>query len=187
VARGYVDATPGPYAPPPLRIVQEFVNTADRRRGHDLLNSGRSLARWLEVHDLLGAGHPVGDDEVALAVGVREALRAVFDPRRAPGSAAAEVLSDIARRAGLVPYVNASGVVRLKPSAGGAVGGLGRIVAISMLALLDGSGSHLKACASPECRSLFFDGSRTRSTDRCEDPLCGGGRHRLRVLRARRS
>lgn len=167
--------------------MQEFVNTADRRRGHDLLNSGRSLARWLETHDLLGAGQPVGDEEVALAVGVREALRAVFDPRRAPGSAAADVLTDIARRAGLVPYVNASGVVRLRPSAGGAVGGLGRIVAISMLALLDGSGTHLKACASAECRSLFFDGSRSRSTDRCEDPLCGGGRHRLRVLRARRA
>ncbi len=167
--------------------MQEFVNTADRRRGNDLLTSERDLGRWLEAHDLLGQGHPVGEADVALAVDVREALRAVFDPRRAPGQDAADVLSDLARRAGLVPYVTRSGVVRLKASTTGAVGALGRIVAISMMALIDGSGVHLKACAAPECRALFFDGSRTRTSDRCEDPLCGAGRHGLRVLRARRS
>jgi predicted RNA-binding Zn ribbon-like protein len=167
--------------------VQEFVNTADRRRGRDLLTSDRSLERWLDAHDLLGHGHVVDDADVALAHEVREALRAFFDPRHAPGSEPADVLNDVVRRAGVVPYVNPSGVVRLKPTVGGAVGGLGRIVAISLLALLDGSGVHLKACAAPECRALFFDGSRTRPTDRCEDPLCGGGGHRLRIRRATRT
>lgn len=179
--------TPGPYAPPPLRVVQEFVNTLDRRRGRDLLSSSRSLGRWLDVHDLLGHGSSVGDADVAQALEVREALRAFFDPRSPSGADVADALNDVVRRAGIVPYVNPSGVVRLKPTAGGVVGGLGRIVAISLLALLDGSGARLKTCAAAECRSLFFAGARSRWADRCEDPLCGGGRRPLRVLRVRRT
>jgi predicted RNA-binding Zn ribbon-like protein len=179
--------TTGPLAPPPLRVVQQFVNTADRRRGSDLLTSDRGLARWLDAHDLLGHGHPVDDVDLTLARRVREALRTAFDATQAPGAGATDILNDLARRAGIVPYVNPSGVVRLKATAGGAVGGLGRLVAISLVALLDGSGARLKPCAVPECRSLFFDGSRSRSADRCADPLCAGARRRLAVLRPRRA
>lgn len=165
--------------------MQEFVNTADRRRGHDLLASDQALARWLDIHDLLGHGQSVGDADLALAVGAREALRVLFDPRPDFGLEAADALNDVARRAAVVPYVNASGLVRLKPTSGGVVGGLGRIVAISLMALLDGSAAHLKTCTAAECRSLFYDGSGQRSVDRCEDPLCGGRRSRSWRRRAR--
>lgn len=178
-------ATSGPLAPPPLRVVQEFVNTSDRRRGRDVLTSDRSLGRWLDAHDLIGHGRPVGELDVALALRVREGLRDAFDVRRSPGADAADVLNDLARRAGIVPYVTLGGQVRLKPTAGGAVGGLGRIVAITMQALLDGTAAGMRVCGDDECRSVYFDGSRSRASDRCGDPLCGGGRHRLRVRRIR--
>jgi predicted RNA-binding Zn ribbon-like protein len=167
--------------------VQEYVNTLDRRRGRDVLTSPRSLGRWLDAHDLLGHGSNVDDADLALALEVREGLRAFFDPRSRSGTEVADALNDVVRRAGIVPYVTHSGTVRLKPTAGGVVGGLGRIVAISLLALLDGSGARLRTCADAECRSLFFAGSRSRPADTCEDPLCGGGRHRLRVRRIQRS
>lgn len=171
--------TPGPYAPPPLRVVQEFVNTVDRRRGREVLTTGRSLGRWLDAHDLLGHGYEVGDADLALALAVREGLRSLFDRHAGPAPDAADVLNDVVRRAGIVPYVNPSGVVRLKPTAGGAVGGLGRIAAIALLAQLDGSAVHLRACAAAECRSLFFaGGGRFRLADRCADPACAARRPR---------
>jgi predicted RNA-binding Zn ribbon-like protein len=182
-----VSATSGPLAPPPLRVVQEFVNTSDRRRGRDVLTSDRSLGRWLDSHDLIGHGRTVDDLDVALALRVREGLRDAFDVRHTPGAEAADVINDLARRAGIVPYVTLSGHVRLKATAGGAIGGLGRIVAISMQALLDGTAAGLRVCGDPACRTVYFDGNRSKASDRCGDPLCGGGGHRLRVRRIRKS
>lgn len=182
-----VSVTSGSYAPPPLRVVQEFVNTADRRRGQDVLASPKSLVRWLQGQDLLGHGPAAGEPDLALALRVREALRDAFDPTGTLGAEAADTLNDIVRRAEIVPQVNASGLVRLSATARGVVGAVGGIVALSLLAQFDGSARRLKACAAPECRRLFYDESRNRSVVWCDDPACGGRHQRLRVLRARRT
>ena len=165
--------------------MQEFVNTVDHRRGQDVLASPTGLARWLEAHDLLGHGQTVDGADLATALRLREVLRDVFDPRRGLDGAAAGALNDVTASAGIAPHVTAGGLVRLRPAADGTTGALGRIAATSLRALLDGSAAKLKTCAAPECRWLFFDGSRNRSSAWCEDALCGS-RHRMRALRARR-
>lgn len=59
-------------APPPLRLAQVFVNTADREAGADALQSPGDLVQWLAAYDLLDARAPAGPDDIALALDLRE-------------------------------------------------------------------------------------------------------------------
>ncbi|HEX2086694.1 MAG TPA: ABATE domain-containing protein, partial [Solirubrobacteraceae bacterium] len=88
------DFQPGgrPPAPPPLDLVQAFVNTVDREHGPDLLDDEAGLAEWLARRDL--AADAVRPADLRRAREVREALREVLwanthgrDP--APGAPAA--------------------------------------------------------------------------------------------------
>src|SRR5947209_19683648 len=66
-------------APGRLRLVQEFINTADLETGEDALSSTEGLERWLEERQLVGPGNDCHCDgrELETAIGLREALRAI--------------------------------------------------------------------------------------------------------------
>ena len=64
--------------PRELAAVQALVNTVDREAGDDQLDSPEALRRFLTGHGLLAASEPVGPDDLAMAVELREALRAML-------------------------------------------------------------------------------------------------------------
>jgi predicted RNA-binding Zn ribbon-like protein len=73
------DVQPGgrPAAPPPLALVQAFVNTVDRENGPDLLDNAAGFAEWLAGRGLASEAPPASRD-LARARAVREALRALL-------------------------------------------------------------------------------------------------------------
>jgi predicted RNA-binding Zn ribbon-like protein len=153
-------------APEPLRLVQLFVNTADREHGREWLQTVDDLRRWLVERDLLQPQSArLGAAEVERARNVREALRGLIR-----GNATSEVLDQAAGDARLTLRFEPGGTM-LVPGARGADGALGSILAVVYGAMQDGSWQRLKTC--PRCSWVFYDYSRNRSAAWCSMQLCG--------------
>jgi predicted RNA-binding Zn ribbon-like protein len=168
-------------APGPLRLVQEFVNTLDAEEGRDLLADRETFSAWLHEQGLAVTDGPPGDREIAAAVELREALRALLRVN-AGGDPDAEA-------AALVNRMSAGSPVRLElgPGGGAALRGTGlpaAVLAAVGTAMLDGSWSRLKACADRDCGWAFYDRSRNRSGHWCDMAVCGS-RHKVRAYRSR--
>jgi predicted RNA-binding Zn ribbon-like protein len=168
-------------APGPLRLVQEFVNTLDAEEGRDLLADRETFRAWVQEQGPAVAGPPPTDRDIAAAIELREALRALLrvnsgaDPD--PGAAA------------LVNRMSAEAPVRVELGPDGAAalqgeGLLATVLAAAATAMLDGSWARLKACADPGCEWAFYDRSRNRSGQWCDMAVCGS-RHKVRAYRSR--
>jgi predicted RNA-binding Zn ribbon-like protein len=174
-------------APAPLLVVQELVNTLDVERGEDLLVSPEGFADWLRGHDLPGGDAPLAASDVAAAVELREALRALL--RTNAGGpvdpAAIALVNRVSERSPLRVEVGADGDAALREAgAHGAEAAFARVLAAMYAAIADGTWQRLKACASPDCRWAFYDRSRNRSGHWCDMSVCGS-RHKVRAYRAR--
>jgi predicted RNA-binding Zn ribbon-like protein len=160
-------------APPPLRIVQEFVNTANLERENDW------LASFFEQERISATA-----DELVRAREVREAIRELLYENN--GFAAAgdglPTLNRAAREAGLSIDFERGELV---PSADGVPGAVGRVLAAAFTAMAAGSWKRLKACKNHGCRWAFYDYSRNRSASWCSMKLCGN-RTKTRAYRHRR-
>jgi predicted RNA-binding Zn ribbon-like protein len=175
-------------APGELELVSAFVNTIEVDVGEDELAGPEALARWLCEHGLLGRDEQAAPGDVARAVELREALRALLlannggpaDPH------AAEVLDAAARRARLGLRFDADGRARLAPERGGVDGALGRLLAVVARAMEAGTWPRLKACRSDACLWAFYDHTKNRSGVWCTMEVCGN-RTKVRAYRARRS
>jgi predicted RNA-binding Zn ribbon-like protein len=154
-----------------FQLVADFVNTLDRESGTDALATPAALARWLAAHGL-ARGRATRDDLEA-AVAVREALRDLLLANNGVAvdtSAAARTLERAAAQARLGLRLDPP---RLEPAAGGAAGGLGRIVAAAADAMADEEWGRLKACRAEGCRWAFVDHARNRSRAWCDMRVCG--------------
>ena len=175
-----------PRAPGTLRLVQEFVNTHDLETGSDELADADALRSWLRARGMLQGGTAVRVADVARAVALREALRALLlanngerdDPR------ASEVLDRIAARARLAPRFVGPRSYRLEVGAAGVDGAVGRIVAAVAEAMDAGTWERLKACRNDACQWAFYDASRNRSGAWCRMAVCGN-RMKVRAFRRR--
>jgi predicted RNA-binding Zn ribbon-like protein len=176
-----------PAAPPPLELVQAFVNTVDREHGPDLLDDPEGFEEWLARRGL--AARSLSTRDLARARDVREALRALLWAH-APEPSADDppplephaILDAAAARAGLVPDF-ATG--RLRARAGGVDGALGAILAEVFAAIADGTFSRLKACPGARCGWAFYDRSPSASATWCSMRVCGG-RSKARAYYRRR-
>ncbi len=170
-------------APEPLAIVQRFVNTTDVENEREWLSTPDELAAWLREAGLELDAAP-GEADLARAHELREALRALLEANngRPLSPDAVSTFNAAAATARLSPELDQRGAVRLEPYAHGVDASLGRIVAVALGAMLDGSWSRLKACRN--CRWAFHDYSRNRSASWCSMLLCGG-RHKTRAYRRR--
>jgi predicted RNA-binding Zn ribbon-like protein len=168
---------PGGRAPAPgrLALVQALVNTVDREHGPDLLAEADGLADWLAARGLLEPGTRLGAADLAAARELREALRALLYANNGapeePGARA--VLDAAAARAELRPTFPSEGP-ELVPGRGGLDGALGRVVAATFAAMLDGSWPRLKACPREVCGWAFYDRSSNASATWCSMAVCGG-------------
>ncbi|GAB2686090.1 CGNR zinc finger domain-containing protein [Nocardia thraciensis] len=170
-------------APPPLRWVEDLINTRSLVYGTDDLADAGALRRWLVERDLLAADRPVRDADLRRAVRVREGLRALLIGREDPGADIGD-LDDLARELPLVMR-SVAGAARLVPrDPESADAALARLLAIVVTATADGTWDRLKACRNPDCRWAYYDHSRNRSRTWCSMETCGN-RAKVRAFRRR--
>ncbi|MEV4510568.1 CGNR zinc finger domain-containing protein [Dactylosporangium sp. NPDC049525] len=187
-----------PPAPGGLALVEAFLRT------RNTVTSPRTLAAWLRAHDFRCG--PLTDSSLAVAVGVREAIRALADANSAvpaPGPPTPSALSDPSGPA--VPALDAlllehrvtpaltgdpaSPVLRWR--AAGTEPGDGLPAALAVIlggvvtAIADGTWPRFKTCAADDCRYAFYDHTRNRSTRWCDVAGCGVN-SRMRAYRTRR-
>ena len=182
-------------APPPLLLVQAFVNTLDLEGGTDMLAHADEAGAWLTAAGLRVAepGQPdphLGAD-LRLACEARAGIQAMIrqntdgKPLTAAELRPLEQVTSLAR-------------LRLEATAGGRVtlgppdpprrmaDGLARLLLTIRDAQADGSWDRLKLCGNPDCQWAFYDRSHSRRGAWCDMASCGN-RLKNRNFRARRA
>jgi predicted RNA-binding Zn ribbon-like protein len=172
--------------PAELARVQALVNTLEVGEEERLRDPG-ALRDWLVGQGLLAAGTPVGAADLALAVELREGLRALLRANAGAPLDPAAVAAVNRVAAGLPLHVGfaAGGLPALEPGQAGVRGALAGLLADVTLARARGSWPRLKACAAGGCQYVFYDRSRNRSGRWCSMRACGN-RSKARAYRRRR-
>lgn len=178
-----------PQAGDDLQLLQDFENTNDLEGGQDQLASPQLLHDWLVARNLLAADAIVDPAAHGRTLAIREGIRALARGNNGEALDASRVaaLNDAASgvllTAALHP-VAGEGEWELSPASADVEGFLGRLMAIVLRAMADGSWSRVKACRNDTCRWLFYDQSRNRSGTWCSMAVCGS-RMKARAYRAR--
>ena len=155
-------------APPPLLLVQAFVNTWESDTGIDLLAEHGTARDWLSDAGLLGVGVRLTDEDLNTARALRESIRALLVQNGGgPPPTAAELaaLRTVARASWIQPSLSSDGRVDLELEGGADRLALGRLVIVIRDAQRDGTWQRLKACHNSECRWAFYDRSHAPARD----------------------
>ncbi|HYZ19092.1 MAG TPA: CGNR zinc finger domain-containing protein [Gaiellaceae bacterium] len=168
-------------APEPLRLVQLFVNTIDIENEREWLPDAAALEAWARDRELVPTATRFSRGDLRRAVELREAFRALL--RGEADARASAVFEEAARAARFTVELEPDGMPALEPQAHGIHLLRGRLVAVAVAAMLDGSWQRLKACRN--CRWAYFDESKNRSARWCSMELCGN-RLKTRAYRRRR-
>jgi predicted RNA-binding Zn ribbon-like protein len=178
-------------APPPLLLVQAFVNTLDLDLHTDVLAHADEARAWLADAGLRDIGQPELAADLELARAVRESLRTMIGRNTGgPPLSEAELrtLRQVTTQAAPRVEVTASGHVRLETGDGQGrlADGLAGLLLTIRDAQADGSWDRMKLCGNPDCRWAFYDRSHSRQGAWCDMASCGN-RLKNRSLRARRA
>ena len=160
-------------APAPLRLLQLFVNTADRENGREWLSDQAALDAWIAEHGLAGPAR------LAEALALREALHDLLRANNGSPRSPVAVATVNAAAAALTVGLDTDGSVRIS-----AEDPLGSILGVAIAAMLDGTWPRLKACRN--CEWSFYDYSKNRSASWCSMQICGN-RLKTRAYRRRRA
>jgi len=178
-------------APPPLLLVQAFVNTLDLDLRTDVLAHSDEARAWLADAGLRAPEQPDFAADLQLARDVRESLRAMI-AHNTDGQPLTEAelrpLEQMTSQARPRLEVIADGQVRLStgPPAARLADGLAGLLLTIRDAQADGSWDRMKLCGNPDCLWAFYDRSHSRRGAWCEMASCGN-RLKNRNLRARRA
>jgi predicted RNA-binding Zn ribbon-like protein len=170
---GEVEAKP---APEPLRRIQALINTIDLESGQDRLANAEDATPWLVENGLLAAGSTAERADLGLVAGVREALRALVVQNSGGPDPAPTVMAPLRRVAesgSVRPVVGADGRVSLLADGDAMSARLLSLLLIVKDAQVDGTWSHLKACANDDCLWAFYDRSRNHGGTWCDMATCG--------------
>ena len=175
-------------APGELELIREFVNSHDAETGIEELTSPAVLAGWLAERGLARADAELGDDDLARAIELREALREALlahnDEPLPPTTV--ERLNSALAGAALAPRMSADCTVELEPAGSGLDAAMARMAAIIREATLSGEWARLKVCPADDCLWAFYDRSRNHSRTWCRMEVCGN-RAKVRAYRTRHS
>jgi predicted RNA-binding Zn ribbon-like protein len=183
-----METTAGDEAVPrELAAVQALVNTVDLEDHDDRLDSPEALRRFLTGQGLLDPAAPVGQDDLALAIELREALRAMLRVNHGEplDPAALEVVNRATAGIPLQVGFDGEGRPVLGPAASDCRGALAAILAGVAQASAQGTWERLKACSAESCQWAFYDRSKNRSGRWCSMQTCGN-RTKTRTYRSRR-
>jgi predicted RNA-binding Zn ribbon-like protein len=175
-------------APPPLDLVQDFVNTEIPEWHVDELATPALLGAWLARRSLLDDGEAVDADEFLLARDVRALLRQLT-VANAAGTTALDEGEGLHATLARVPLrlgVRSDGGPALLPAGEGVQRALGALLVVVLDAERDGTWPRMKACRMESCGWLFYDRSRNRSGNWCSMTICGN-RSKTRRYRERRA
>lgn len=173
-----------PAGPPQAVLLHAFVNTLDHESGADELQDAAALTAWLRAQQLIPPAEQADEEDLALALVLREGLR---DAMAAHHDGAPDDLPDLRAAAAALPLrvAFAGAEPRLEPVDAGARGGLARILVAVDECRLDGTWQRLKVCPAENCAWAFYDGSKSRTRVWCAMGVCGN-RTKTRAYRARR-
>lgn len=183
--------------PAEVARLEAFLNTVDHHtfgehaakpaHRRDLLATPDGLQHWLVEQRLVDRrADPAAltVDDLKAAQGLRDGLRAWLLARQRLDHDAAALQRARAVLAGLQLRVDldAAGSAALDPATGGA---LGRLAADLATAQATGALLRLKICSAPDCRFVYHDHSRSRTSRWCSTDTCGN-RVKTRRYRERR-
>ena len=181
-------------APGELERVRRFVNTREVGHVTDRLTDPAALIAWLEREGLAPAGTRGTRADLARAIELREALRAILLAHNGPvggrsgGAGAAggayRTLDEAGARARLRVRFGDDGSASLAPDAAGVSGALGRLVAVVHDSIGQGTWGRLKVCRDHSCEWAFYDHTKNRSGAWCSMEGCGN-RAKARAFRER--
>jgi predicted RNA-binding Zn ribbon-like protein len=175
-------------APPPLDLVQNFVNTEIAVWAVDDIATPEALADWLRSRDLLGETAVVDASSFVRARALRRVLRELAS-RNTYGALPDDELraefASIAAEALLRFELGERGDMRLEPDDDGVNGALAEILSKVFEAQSSGAWRRLKSCPGAHCGWLFYDGSRNASSRWCSMSICGN-RTKTAAYRQRR-
>ena len=176
-------------APPPLDLVQDFVNTEIAVWAIDDIATPEALSEWLRARDLLDGAEVVGADGFVRARALRRLLRelASVDSHAVGSEQLHHEFAAIAVEARLRFELDGHGRLEVVPAGAGADAALGEILSRVHAAQLDGTWRRLKSCPGPHCGWLFYDGSRNVSSRWCSMSICGNRTKTAAYRRRRRS
>jgi len=164
-------------APPPLLLVQAFVNTWEAETGIDLLASADPAAGWLREAGLIGPDAAVPPAGLRRAREVRESLRALLAHNAGGPPPAPEQLAPLhALACGSRPQLSVDPAGRVLLAAqprGSLTAGLVGLLLVVRDAQQQGLWPRLKTCGNPDCRWAFFDRSHARRGTWCDMATCG--------------
>ncbi len=176
-------------APPPLDLVQDFVNTEIPDFAHDALATPAEVESWLRARGLLEGDEPVEPGDFVAARELRAVLRELAllnttgeTPRDALRTRFDAALEDVVLR----PMLGPDGAVVLARAGSGASRALGSIASVVLEAQAVGAWRRMKACRKEGCGWLFFDSSRNCSSSWCSMSICGN-RSKTTAYRRRRA
>jgi predicted RNA-binding Zn ribbon-like protein len=186
-------------APPPLLLVQAYVDTLDLDLGTDMFARAEEAHAWLADAGLIDAAASAGPaspgfaSDLRLAREVRASIRALIahntsDQDEPVTGDELRPLEQAGREGQPRLQVAPDGQVRLEAEApaGRVAGGLLGLLLIIRDAQADGSWDRLKLCGNPDCRWAYYDRSHSRRGAWCDMASCGN-RLKNRNLRARRA
>jgi predicted RNA-binding Zn ribbon-like protein len=161
-------------APGRLKLVQDFVNTADLEAAEDDWTAPGAFQRWAEDNGLPSPAK-VTEEDLAHAREVREALRVTIEVNNGhdPDPEAARILEEAGERARFAMCFDPECSARLEPRARGIDATIGLVLVEVYNAMENGTWSRLKACHRDSCRWAFYDQARNRSGKWCSMATCG--------------
>lgn len=187
VPAGFQPAGRAP-APPPLDLVQDFVNTEIAVWAVDEIATPDALGRWLRSRGLLTDVTRVDASSFVRARALRRVLRMLASRNTHGALPEAELRAEfaaIAAESRLRFELGERGEVRLEPEDDGVSGALAELLARVFTAQAAGTWGRLKSCPGAHCGWLFFDGSRNASSRWCSMSICGN-RTKTATYRRRR-
>ncbi len=163
-------------APPPLDLVQDFVNTEIPEWARDDIATPELLGEWLRDRGLLEDDASVAAEDFVAARELRDTLRGLALLNTTAGKlddvTRGQILSALSG-VELRAEVDLEARPVLAPAGSGARRALSSIVAVVLEAQAAGSWRRLKACRKESCGWLFYDASRNCSSSWCSMSICG--------------
>jgi predicted RNA-binding Zn ribbon-like protein len=176
-------------APPPLDLVQDFVNTEIPDFAQDDIATPEELAAWLRSRDLLEDGEVVEADAFVAARALRDVLRSLALENTLGHGPEPRLRADFERIAAELPLhaeLGEHGGLRLAPEGDPVRRALGAILVRILDAQASGVWRRMKACRKEGCGWLFYDASRNASSTWCSMSICGN-RTKTAAYRRRRA
>jgi predicted RNA-binding Zn ribbon-like protein len=175
MADGFQPAGRAP-APPPLDLVQDFVNTEIPEWARDDIATPALLEAWLRGRGLLADDEPVTPAGFVAARELRAALRELARLNtlgEAPRGEVRARLRTALEQARLRFELDEAGRLAAVPDGGGEDAALAAVAAVVVEAQATGAWRRLKACRKESCGWLFYDRSRNASSSWCSMSICG--------------